>query len=216
MTFFNRLTTKDVAGLFLTFSSRVTSLLFAKVETYVIFVFKIRKTMSKKAVLLCWLSLACIKLPSQSLSPKVVASGGGFKTTSSGSLSFTIGEPAIITLKKDSSILTQGFQQGVMKKNSSLVSFDAGSISINLFPSPASSYLEFEVSTSGNEQVGITIFDILGNKICDVQDIKTSGSQHHAVQGTSDLPDGIYIALISVRDVSGSTQFFSRRFLINN
>ena len=158
---------------------------------------------------------ACTGLTAQSLSPSVVASGGGFKTTSAGSLSFTIGETSISTLKTTNSILTQGFQQGNLNKTG-VVQLDAGAVNIQLFPSPASTYLEFNISTPEYQVVEIAIYDILGHKICDVQDIHSSGSAHHAVLGTADLPDAVYFAIISITGASGSTQYFSKRFIINN
>ena len=47
----------------------------------------------------------------QSLSPQVIASGGGFQSNTIGSLSFTIGETNTQTLSSATNMLTQGFQQ---------------------------------------------------------------------------------------------------------
>ncbi len=171
--------------------------------------------MLKNALLSCSVLFATW-LSAQSLSPATVSSGGGFQTKSSGSLSFTIGQAVITTLKKDSSILTQGFQQGTMKKKTSVLSLDAGSVNIEMYPSPASTYLEFHIESKTAAKVAIAIYDVLGNKICDVQDIQASGLDHHAVHGTAGLSDAVYVAYISITDASGSTQYISRRFVINN
>lgn len=47
----------------------------------------------------------------QSLSPKVIATGGGYQTSVNASLSFTIGESVTQTLTASNNMLTQGFQQ---------------------------------------------------------------------------------------------------------
>lgn len=172
--------------------------------------------MIKHTALFCGLILACSQLSSQSIGQKVISSGGTFKSTSAGSLTFTIGETAITTLKKDSSILTQGFEQGTLKRKSSIASIDAGGVSISMYPVPASTFIEFDIQTPGNEKVSITIHDILGNKVCEVGDIQSTGYGTHALHGVSGIPDGVYIAIISVTGESGSPQFFSRRFIINN
>ncbi len=50
-------------------------------------------------------------LHAQSISPKVIATAGGYQSNASGSLSFTIGETNTQTLSAASHMLTQGFQQ---------------------------------------------------------------------------------------------------------
>ena len=47
----------------------------------------------------------------QSLSPKVIASAGGYQSNTAGSLSFTIGETNTQTFTSATHMLTQGFQQ---------------------------------------------------------------------------------------------------------
>jgi len=55
--------------------------------------------------------ICCAK--SQSLSPSVIASSGGYSTGTSASLSWTLGEIATETISNGGYILTQGFQQPV-------------------------------------------------------------------------------------------------------
>jgi hypothetical protein len=172
--------------------------------------------MLKKVTFFAWAVMASAVISAQSLTPKVVASGGGFKSTSAGSLTFTIGEVAVTTFSKTNSILTQGFEQGTMKNGSSVVDIDAGDVSIQLFPSPASTYIEFNIETKESQDVSIAIYDILGNKVCDVQDVSSSGSTHHAVHGISDMANAVYFAMVSVTDNNGYTRYYSRRFIINN
>jgi len=55
--------------------------------------------------------LIASSIHAQTLSPSVVASGGGYASNATGSLSSTIGEPVNTTLTSGSIMLTQGFQQ---------------------------------------------------------------------------------------------------------
>lgn len=61
--------------------------------------------------ILAVLPLHNTRIIAQSLTPQVVASGGGSFTAGGYTLDFTIGEPTVTTLIAGSSILTQGFQQ---------------------------------------------------------------------------------------------------------
>ncbi len=51
------------------------------------------------------------KAYTQSLTPQVIATAGGYQTSAAGSLSFTIGETNTQTLSSATHMLTQGFQQ---------------------------------------------------------------------------------------------------------
>jgi len=59
------------------------------------------------------LAFLCIgtKAYTQSLTPQVIASAGGYQTSAAGSLSFTIGETITQTVMSPTHMLTQGFQQ---------------------------------------------------------------------------------------------------------
>lgn len=61
-----------------------------------------------KVILCMGISFAC---GAQTLSPSVIPAMGGYYTTPSGSLSWTVGETMVQTLTDGSRILTQGFQQ---------------------------------------------------------------------------------------------------------
>jgi hypothetical protein len=55
--------------------------------------------------------LFCSLLHAQSLSPKVIASAGGYFASANASLSWTLGEPVTATFTNGNNMLTQGFQQ---------------------------------------------------------------------------------------------------------
>ena len=68
--------------------------------------------MKKSSLLLPGLCFISIALNAQlTLSPSVIASGGGYHETDHMSISWTLGEVAVTTLAGDGIMLTQGFQQ---------------------------------------------------------------------------------------------------------
>jgi hypothetical protein len=71
--------------------------------------------MMKKIILMCQLAPVFTGLMSQlnaqSIAPQVIATAGGYQSTSVGSISFTIGETNTKTLSSANNMLTQGFQQ---------------------------------------------------------------------------------------------------------
>lgn len=70
-----------------------------------------KRTFYFLVILIQNLGLQCSTLTAQSLTPQVIATGGGYQSNAAGSLSFTIGETNIHTLNSATHILTQGFQQ---------------------------------------------------------------------------------------------------------
>lgn len=170
-----------------------------------------------RVILFLFLFLGSIHVMSaQSLSSKVVASGGGFTTGSSGSLQFTIGEPSITTYVKSAAILTQGFEQGTLKgSGSSLVSFSIPGLNVTLYPNPASDFVELNVEAPYGSKVDISIYNMLGEKICDVPVIN-NGSAFQAANSVAGFSDGAYFALVSITNLStGAIQSVSKSFIIH-
>src|SRR5687768_17317651 len=69
----------------------------------------------KKILLTVLLFSGILFANAQSLSPKVIASSGGFYTSGGVTLSWTLGETFTTTLSSPNNILTQGFQQPYIK-----------------------------------------------------------------------------------------------------
>ena len=72
----------------------------------------------------------------QSLSPVVTASGGGYLEGERGSLSYTVGEAAIATYTGRTAVLTEGFQQTDLVINS--LPSSAVQLDVLIFPNPTS------------------------------------------------------------------------------
>jgi hypothetical protein len=103
-----------------------------------------------------------VKGLAQSLTPTVVASGGKFHSAGGYTLSSTIGELAVTTLKSATLTLTQGFQQpydiGTSIKETGL------DWSITAYPNPVSEYLNIRFDLEQPIDLNVEILDISGRK----------------------------------------------------
>lgn len=102
----------------------------------------------------------------QTLSPQVIASGGGFFSTNVGSLSWTLGEPITETFSNTgiNVILTQGFQQPE-KLTTGINDVFINDVSVNIYPNPAESNVILEFSYDQSDRINIDIVDMLGRTL---------------------------------------------------
>jgi hypothetical protein len=98
----------------------------------------------------------------QKLTPTVVSSGGKFHSAGGYTLSATVGEIAVTTLKSATLTLTQGFQQpydiGTSIKETGL------DWSITAYPNPVSEFLNIRFDLEQPLDLNIEIMDISGRK----------------------------------------------------
>ena len=120
--------------------------------------------MNLKILFLFFMSCIFFKVQSQSLSNKVVATGGSYSTASWGSLSATIGEAAITTFSSTGVTLLQGFQQ----PTSGLAGINASKKSVwitTAYPNPAINQVFLELTLAVNSTVTYKIFDMNGKEL---------------------------------------------------
>jgi len=107
--------------------------------------------------LICFLSSA---LQAQ----EVVTTSGGYGSSSSAKVTWTIGEPVTETVTGTNSILTQGFNQGdliiTIIKDPEL-----SGLNIKAYPNPASDHLKISVGNSELDYLDYILFDIRGQVI---------------------------------------------------
>lgn len=98
------------------------------------------------------------------LERRVVASGGGHTSGAGIILSYTIGEPATLTLSGSAAILTQGFQQpGLMT-----VGFNEPPSTLqhlNIFPNPVYDLLNICLQSPFDFEAEVAIFDLTGRLV---------------------------------------------------
>jgi len=105
----------------------------------------------------------------QSINRQVIASAGGYDTSSIGSLSWTLGETIVETVENSSInfILTQGFQQ---PDEFHIDTIDAvheigSNIFISLYPNPVAQILNLTIRHGSVMKMQIQLLDMLGRMI---------------------------------------------------
>lgn len=139
----------------------------------------------------------------QSLERSVVASAGSYGESSSLSLSYTLGETAVSTLKGADITLSQGFQQASIKDDSQVGIEKANdALSIRAFPNPTSGEVILELNTKNEGDLFVSLHDLNGKELNykAVQNLAVGGNTKHKVDLKS-YAAGLYFIRLS--DKSG-------------
>ena len=95
---------------------------------------------------------------------EVVTTAGSYGETTSGSLSWTIGEPVIETITDGTNTLTQGFQQSKLTVTA-INDLKVPGIELSVYPNPTNSFLSIEVKADKQRDLLLSLFDINGKLI---------------------------------------------------
>ncbi len=101
---------------------------------------------------------------SQTLSNRVIATGGSFSTASWGSLSATIGEASITTLTSSTVSLLQGFQQPT-SGFAGITAVTTKIITANVYPNPSKNDVYLEVTLPEMTNITYKVFDLNGKEL---------------------------------------------------
>lgn len=149
-------------------------------------------------VTLLMVAIFCIApfTQAQSLSNKVIASGGSYSTASWGSLSSTVGEALITTSSASGTTLMQGFQQ----PTSGLAGITALPLQhqyASAYPIPGHNLLNLEVNLDVNATVQFKIYDLSGKEI--TQGAFLADANHQTIQqiDISQMSSGMYMLILS-------------------
>jgi hypothetical protein len=150
----------------------------------------------KKVFFSLFIMIACRAGFAQSLAPSIISSDGGHSVTTAGSISWTIGEPLTETSVASGSIVTQGFQQPVVRITK--VKTESTNNTFNYYPNPFASNFFIEIE-NGSSEFSINAYNVTGEKIKAINYSKNN-SRGLINMDLSDCADGVY--LIEVRDQS--------------
>ena len=95
---------------------------------------------------------------------QVITTSGDFTSGASGSLSWTIGEGIIETLKGTTVILTQGFQQSDLTITA-IKDISDTSCQINAFPNPVNDFVTLKITAESFKNFSFTLYDLNGRLI---------------------------------------------------
>ncbi len=114
----------------------------------------------KPYLLILLIILCAISVQAQ----EVLTTAGSYGETTSGSLSWTIGEPVIETITDGTNTLTQGFQQSKLTVTA-INDFKVPGIELSVYPNPTNSFLSIEVKTDKQRDLLLSLFDLNGKLI---------------------------------------------------
>ena len=137
-------------------------------------------------------------LSGQYIKPYVLADGACFKTETNISISYSIGEPAIRTVKTNENIFTEGFQQTYY---SSI--YPGAKNKIKVYPNPVDDFLKVSFEIEESNSYIVTIYSISGQTM-NINNYKNLTRSDTYSYDFSSHPKGLY--LIKIQSVDG--QYF--------
>ena len=99
----------------------------------------------------------------QTLERSVLASSGNFTSTSTMSISSTLGEVFVTTLDASSSSLTQGFQQSTTSNGGGIGIEEIENINFSVYPNPFQDVITIKSNVKGN--FSLKLVDVLGRDL---------------------------------------------------
>lgn len=127
------------------------------------------KSSRMKNFLLFFVIGICNNCISQSLSPTVLASAGGYASAGGVSLSYTVGEMAMVeTFTSSNTILTQGFHQPEQNITKILEADKTDFGSFAVYPNPATAEVFFGYEFPQEGRVEVTLYNNLGQVVQNV------------------------------------------------
>jgi len=135
------------------------------------------------AALFVMVTQACI---SQTTTPEILTTSGGYQSNASASLSWTLGEPIIETGNSPSNFLTQGFQQPADIIITTVDNTQNPKGNVTAYPNPASSLIY--VSGTSNQPMLAEVYDLTGQMVCK----KTISTEDNSLN-VGNLSNSIYL-----------------------
>lgn len=169
----------------------------------------------KKLLLVVAVS-SCFVSFSQSLSPEVIASAGGYATAGGVSLSYTVGEMAMVeTFTSSNTILTQGFHQPEQNITRILEADRTDFGSFAVYPNPATTEVFFGYEFPQEGRVEVTLYNNLGQVVQNVfTDNEYSSGKTINSFNCSLLASGNYMMQASFASNKGKKQAITKKLQI--
>jgi len=142
---------------------------------------------------------------SQTLSPTVVASSGGYFSNTSGSLSFTVAEMTMVqTFTTTGNILTQGFQQ----PEQNTVGITEPMIAegdIVAYPNPTTGAFSLQFIANENAEKVISIYNSMGQVVFQKTYQQVSGLNKVNFD-ISQFSQGMYMVELNLKNSNGASK----------
>ncbi len=163
--------------------------------------------MNRSLLTTAWWLLAILFCQAQDATVfnQVIGTTGRSAVQQGRSYSYTLGEVAIITLRSNSRILTQGFHQPEQTRLVSVFTPGFEAWEVQVFPNPVSSQLTVRFSSEHGAALRASVFDLLGRQV--VNHLMLTDSEGSTLDCQSWEP-GVYFLILS--DPAGQGQSTTR------
>jgi hypothetical protein len=156
---------------------------------------------NKLIILIAMLGFTSL-VQSQTLSPTVVSSSGGYFTSASASLSFTVAEMTMVqTFTTAGNILTQGFQQPE-DYSVSIQETPALTGDLVVYPNPTNGNFTLSYVSNENTETTINLYNLVGQVVLSksVSQVKGLNTVNFDI---SSFSQGIYMLELSLTNTKG-------------
>jgi hypothetical protein len=152
---------------------------------------------NKPVVLLFILFFSEVILYSQELSPKVLAPAAGEIYYNNLNYSQTIGQTAVEIIGSSGYVLTQGFQQPLLKVTDNTTPEGNG---VDVYPNPATDFLNIKLFGDGARTFRIELINITGTIVKSMNINFVTDFYYVGQMQISDLKIGFYFIRVSSED----------------
>ncbi|MFO0360184.1 MAG: T9SS type A sorting domain-containing protein [Flavobacteriales bacterium] len=133
----------------------------------------------------------------QSIAPQSVNSAGAQMTQANGTLGFTVGELAVLTLTDgEGNTIGSGFTAGATLSTVSVQETDQSVLDVRVFPNPTSEMVVIQINQSVIDYLWVTITDMQGKEIFTGQ---YAGFSHPIAINTAPYSNGTYVLSLTDR-----------------
>jgi hypothetical protein len=158
--------------------------------------------MKNRLLFIALLFFVCRGINAQSLQPNVIACSGNFATSTTCSMTWTLGEVMTDTYSSAGNFLTQGFNQPDTDFATSLISIRPDE-NIRVYPNPTINYLTINLHDVPGNHI-IHLYNTLGQLI--IEENIPAGQQELRIS-IGDLVNGLYLLNIINPESNSSSSF---------
>ena len=157
----------------------------------------------RKSFLLLILAMSCLLARSQSLSPSVVAAGGGVSKFGDIELEWTLGESVIGQASTNNRLYTNGFHQPIISRVKGVQDLVFNS-AIRIYPNPVEDNLLVQFGIPNEGKVKLILTDIAGKLL---QQKIIPGNSSNAELSFNKYAGGVYLLRIVDKNENTVTSF---------
>ena len=152
--------------------------------------------MEKRSTFLIILFFLAFAAYSQTVTPTVMSSNGGYSQVSQGSIAWTIGEPISETYTSSTNITTNGFHQTEELGLATLIKEQGDNAAILVYPNPVLDKLTVNLGNIQNGNYQLELVDALGRILLKTE-TSVAEQSNRLILSLNELAGGVYYLKIS-------------------